>query len=121
MATLLSKLGKHVEAIGYLAEILKLVEEKKLEDGGASAQLICMIAVCYHNLAIEYLYLKDVDEAAKASQNARRLARLCLSYSNRWLHQFEATHKAVIRAMTTLMGGSGEIDIEMVMKYDIEA
>ncbi len=31
-----------------------------------------------------------------SSQNARRLARLCLSYSNRWLHSFEGTHKLAL-------------------------
>ncbi|KAF0688444.1 Aste57867_19960 [Aphanomyces stellatus] len=123
MATLLSKLQQHHEAVLQLELILALVEEAKLEEGGggASAQKLCMVAVCYNNLALEQLHLKDVDGAATSCQNARRLARLCLSYSNRWLSQFEQTNKAVIRAMATIMGDQGELDMEMVMKFDIEA
>ncbi|RHY29212.1 hypothetical protein DYB32_005333 [Aphanomyces invadans] len=123
MANLLSKLEQHPEAVVQLQLILALVEEAKLEDdgGGASAQKLCLVAVCYNNLALEQLHLKDVDGAATSSQNARRLARLCLSYSNRWLRQFENTHKAVIRAMATIMGDQGDVDMELVMKYDLEA
>lgn len=55
-----------------------------------------------------------------SSQNARRLARLCLSYSNRWLRSFEGTHKLALaelaRALPSTAGvgatgagrGSGE-------------
>ncbi|RHY49422.1 hypothetical protein DYB30_005663, partial [Aphanomyces astaci] len=124
MATLLSRLDQHPEAVLQLQLILALVEEAKLEEdggGGASAQKLCLVAVCYNNLALEQLHLKDVDGAATSSQNARRLARLCLSYSNRWLAQFENTHKAVIRAMATLLGDQRDLDMELVMKYDIEA
>lgn len=44
-----------------------------------------------------------------SSQNARRLARLCLSYSNRWLHSFEGTHKLALAelARTFPAAGSG--------------
>ncbi|RQM28995.1 hypothetical protein B5M09_008546 [Aphanomyces astaci] len=124
MATLLSRLDQHPEAVLQLQLILALVEEAKLEEdggGGASAQKLCLVAVCYNNLALEQLHLKDVDGAATSTQNARRLARLCLSYSNRWLAQFENTHKAVIRAMATLLGDQRDLDMELVMKYDIEA
>ncbi|KAF0741522.1 hypothetical protein Ae201684_003207 [Aphanomyces euteiches] len=124
MATLQSKLQQHDQAIAQLELILALVEDAKLEEdggGGASAQKLCLVAVCYNNLALEQLHLKDVDGAATSSQNARRLARLCLSYSNRWLSQFEATHRAVIRAMASIMGDQNDLDMQLVMKYDIEA
>ncbi|KAH9129577.1 hypothetical protein LEN26_005456 [Aphanomyces euteiches] len=124
LATLLSKLQQHDQAIAQLELILALVEDAKLEEdggGGASAQKLCLVAVCYNNLALEQLHLKDVDGAATSSQNARRLARLCLSYSNRWLSQFEATHRAVIRAMASIMGDQNDLDMQLVMKYDIEA
>ena len=98
-ASILSKRGDHLEARKCLAQILKLVEEHKLEDGGASAQKICMVAVCYHNLAIELLHLREIQDACVSSQNARRLARLSLSYSNRWLKTFDSTHKCVLAAV----------------------
>lgn len=46
-----------------------------------------------------------------SSQNARRLARLCLSYSNRWLRSFEGTHKLALaelaRALPSTAGVGG--------------
>lgn len=47
-----------------------------------------------------------------SSQNARRLARLCLSYSNRWLHSFEGTHKLALAELGRSLpptGGSGDM------------
>ena len=40
-----------------------------------------------------------------ASQNARRLARLCLSVSTRWLNQFEGTHKSAVSRMVSSGAG----------------
>lgn len=43
----------------------------------------------------------QVSEACLASQNARRLAKLSLSYSNRWIKYFDATHEAALIALST--------------------
>ncbi len=40
-------------------------------------------------------------EACVSSQNGRRLARLSLSYSNRWLKQFESTHAGALAALSS--------------------
>lgn len=42
-----------------------------------------------------------------SSQNARRLARLCLSYSNRWLHSFEGTHKLALAELARGLPSTG--------------
>lgn len=47
-------------------------------------------------LQVEQLILRHAGQACMSSQNARRLARFCLSYSNRWLHSFEGTHKLAL-------------------------
>ncbi len=117
--------------MAHLAAILELVEEAKLDQSssgsGASAQLLCLVAVCYNNVALEQLHLKDIDGATTSCQNARRLARLCLGYSNRWLGQFESTHRTVLRAMTTISsimtvsGEKREFDMNVLVKCDIEA
>lgn len=72
------------------------MDEGKLEVGGASALKICMVAVCYHNIAVDHLILNQSQDACVASQNARRLARLSLSYSNRYMRHFETTHGAAL-------------------------
>jgi hypothetical protein len=78
-----------------------MVEDGRLESGGASAQKICLVAVTYHNIAAEQLLLSRIHEACVSSQNARRLARLSLSYSNKWLSNFEATHRMALAALST--------------------
>ncbi|KAJ0396916.1 hypothetical protein P43SY_000975 [Pythium insidiosum] len=113
IANLLSFQGRHGEAMGYMASILEMIEENKLEDqspsdeaaagGGASAQKICLAAVCYNNLAVEQLHLREFEAASVSTGNAKRLAKLCLSYSNRWLAQFDATSDCVHLAIATLM------------------
>ena len=97
---ILSRLKRHDEAIRCMGEVLHMVEDERLESGGASAQKICLVAVCYHNIAVEQLLLSRVHEACVSSQNARRLAKLSLSYSNRWLSRFEGTHQAALNALS---------------------
>jgi hypothetical protein len=55
-----------------------MVEQGRLDVGGSNPQKLCMIAVCYHNVAVEYIITRRIAEACASSQNARRLARLCL-------------------------------------------
>lgn len=98
---ILSKLQRHDEAIRAMGQVLKMVEDERLESGGPSSQKICLIAVTYHNIAVEQLLLSRVMEACVSSQNARRLARLSLSYSNRWIQNFEATHRLALTALST--------------------
>ena len=89
---ILSKLQRHDEAIRAMGQVLKMVEDERLESGGPRHRKICLIAITYHNIAVEQL-LSRVMEACVSSQNARRLARLSLSYSNRWIKNFESTHR----------------------------
>ena len=98
--TILSMMKQHEASIECLNQVLLLVHEGKLEVGGTSAQKICMVAVCYHNIAVEQLLLYRPGEACVASQNARKLAKLSLSYSNRWIKTFEATHQAALTKLT---------------------
>ena len=99
IGAILSRLRRHDEAIRAMGQVLWMVEDGRLESGGASATKICLVAVTYHNIAVEQLLLSRVHEACVSSQNARRLARLSLSYSNRWVRNFEATHKMALAAL----------------------
>jgi tetratricopeptide (TPR) repeat protein len=98
-ACILARIGRHDESARCMGQVLIMVEKGQLEAGGASAQKICMVAVCYHNIAVQQLQLRRFTEACISSQNARRLARLSLSYSNKWLKTFESTHKACLAAL----------------------
>jgi hypothetical protein len=73
-----------------------MVEDGRLSFEEATPKQLCLVAVAYHNLAVVQLKLQVPDLACKSSQNARRIARLCLSYSNRWMHVFQWTHDTAL-------------------------
>lgn len=101
-AALLGQLGKHAAAVECLGHVIADVENGKLEDPSCSrGESLCLVAVCYHNIATLEIYLENFQQACIASQNARRLARLCLTYSNRWLKHFDATHRNALIAMVS--------------------
>ncbi|CAM9526846.1 unnamed protein product, partial [Chrysoparadoxa australica] len=91
LAAVLARLNRHSDSLACLGKFLAMVEDGRLDIGGSSPQKLCMVAVCYHNAAVEHLATRSLGEACSSSQNARRLARLCLSFSNRWVHCFEGT------------------------------
>ena len=74
-----------------------MVDEGKLAFEEARPKELCMVAVAYHNLAVVQLRLQVPDAAAKSSQNARKIARLCLSHSNRWINIFHWTHQVALQ------------------------
>jgi hypothetical protein len=57
---LLSRQRQHGEAIRCNGQVLQMVDEGKLEGTGADSEKICMIAVCYHNTAVDHLLLQQV-------------------------------------------------------------
>jgi hypothetical protein len=48
-------MGRHRDASKYIDQVIDMVEEGRLETGGVSAQKLCLIAVAYHNRAVEYV------------------------------------------------------------------
>jgi hypothetical protein len=62
----------------------------------ATPRQLCLVSIAYHNLAVVQLKLLVPDLAAKNSQNARKIARLCLSFSNRWMQVYEWTHEVAM-------------------------
>ncbi len=73
-----------------------MVDNGRLSFTNATPKQLCMVCIAYHNLAVVQLKLALPDLACKNSQNARKIARLCLSYSNRWISVFQYTHEIAI-------------------------
>jgi len=107
-ACILSRMNKHGEAARTVGKVLRLVEADRLEgDGdsrGASPQKLCLVAVAYHNVAVEHVAAGQGEDACIASQNARRVARLCLGLSGRYAASFEATHAAALAQIEKAKG-----------------
>eukprot|EP00968_Pinguiococcus_pyrenoidosus_P007565 scaffold503_cov375-Pinguiococcus_pyrenoidosus.AAC.23 len=102
VGAVLSRFARHDEAIRCLGQILEMVDCRKLDLGGLTSQKLCLVAVAYHNIALEQLSLRHTTEACVSSQNSRRLARLSLSCSNRFLAPIEKTHRIALRELEAL-------------------
>ena len=90
-----------------------MVENGSLAFTDASPDQLCVVAVAYHNLAVSQLKLKAPHLACQSSMNARKIARLCLSFSNRWMSVFQYTHSACTEDLKhefSLKVAAGEID-----------
>lgn len=82
-----------------LYQFLAMIETGRLSTVEATPRQLCLVAIAYHNLAVIQLKLDLPDMACKNSHNARRIARLCLSYSNRYIDIFQLTHEVAINDM----------------------
>ncbi len=96
-------------------EFLSLIENGTLHftEETATSEELCIVAVGYHNLAIVQLKMEASDLACKSILNARKIARLCLSYSNRWLSNFQWTFDICVEdvkfQLATKFGGAGSL------------
>lgn len=108
---ILQQLNRYDEAMKVLKEILKMVDNGSLdsfykakEKGPAKnfdndRQVVLLISVAYHNLCCLQLVKGQIGDACLNSQSCRRLSRLCMNVSSRYLTHFEETH---IKAMNEL-------------------
>ena len=76
----------------------------------ATPKQLCIVAIAYHNLAVVQLKMQASDAACKSSQNGRKLARLCLSYSNRWLATFHWTHQVALEDVQYNLQMTGKLN-----------
>jgi len=94
-----------------------MVDDGSLSFEEASPEQLCIIAIAYHNLAVAQLKLKIPNLACQNSMNARKIARLCLSFSNRWTNAFQYTHNAALEDLKyelSLKLKEGELDDEQL-------
>jgi hypothetical protein len=87
-----------------------MVENGKIAFEDTNPKQLCMVAVAYHNLAVIQLKLQVPDAACKNSQNARKIARLCLSHSNRWMTIFHWTHQIALEDAKYLLRDNVELN-----------
>jgi hypothetical protein len=91
-----------------------MLDDGRLTFETATPLQLCLIAIAYHNLAIIQLKLEVPDLACKSSQNARKIARLCLSYSNRWIDTFQKTHDIAIDDVKYLLSTKGYLEDDVL-------
>jgi hypothetical protein len=82
-----------------LYQFLAMLDTGRLSTQSATPKQLCLVSVCYHNLAVLELKLGLPDLACKHSLDSRKIARLCLSYSNRFVDTFQYTHEVALSDM----------------------
>ena len=64
------------------------------------------------------LKLDVPDLAAKSSQSAKKIARICLSYSNRWIKEFEHTHNCAVEEIKFQMAANHGLEHDHIQVMD---
>lgn len=52
-----NSIRRHEESVYVLQEFLRLVQSERIDIGVAAPQKLCMVAVCYNNLAVRIVLL----------------------------------------------------------------
>lgn len=95
---------KYSKSMESLRKILTMVENGSLDiESENNHQVLLLVSVAYHNIAVQQLMLGHVSDACVSSQNARRLARLCLSVSSHYLPILELTHKQSLNELSGVL------------------
>lgn len=55
-------------------------------------------------------------QASVSAQNARRLARLCLSYSTKFLKHLEFTHQTALEQLSGIAAGKDDAEASRLFK-----
>ena len=92
----LTQACKFKEAHKVIMAFMAFLEEGELATLTCTPRQLCLVAIGYHNLAVIEMKLECPDFAAKNIQKARKVAQLCLAYSNRWLDAFRWTQEVTI-------------------------
>ena len=72
LCAVLSQLGKHPEALQHGIAALTLLQDELFSDATAASSAaqkpdrVAVLAICYHNIGVEYEFLKDWEAAAQA-------------------------------------------------------
>jgi hypothetical protein len=98
---------KYDKSMDSLGKILAMVESGSLDVQSHNKQhVLLLIAITYHNIAVQQLMTGHCSDACISSQNARRLARLCLCVSSHYLPVLEATHKQSLNQLSLVLKSS---------------
>lgn len=81
ICAILSKLEKHDKAVQHATSALELIQQRVTSSGGAdktSQDDYSVLAIAYHNVAVERDFLQQYDQAAAAFKQGHQVAKRCL-------------------------------------------
>merc|ERR1719310_2337407 len=80
ICAILSKLDKHDKAVQHALSALDLISRKvqSSEPNDVSQDDYSVLAIAYHNVAVERDFLQQYDQAAMAFQQGHQVAKRCL-------------------------------------------
>jgi len=124
-ACILKQLNRFNESLNAMKRVLVMIDSHLLDDilhkessiktsissanfCSIDPQIIALLSVTYHNIAVIQIILGHISDACISSQNCRRLCRLCMSITSRFVPQFEETHLKAIYEMSNMLHSSKE-------------
>ncbi len=81
--------------------LIPIVIKDDIDDG--PPQVLIIMAVAYHNIAVQQILLGQIGDACISSQNCRRLSRQCMTLSSRYIGQFEDTHMKALYELSSIV------------------
>lgn len=98
-----NRLNNYDKSMQSLKRILSMVERGVLDIhfDDNKQHVLLLVSITYHNIAAQQLMTGHVSDACISSQNARKLARLCLSVSSHYLPILESTHKKSLNQLAS--------------------
>ena len=93
---ILSRLRRGESALKSLQKVLHFANDGLLDSNSKDCRRgdqMIIVAVAYHNIAVQQVIAEKIRQACVSSQNGRRLIKMCLNYGNSYIAQFESTHR----------------------------
>jgi tetratricopeptide (TPR) repeat protein len=136
-ACVLQQLHRFEDAIKFMQRVLTMVDTYLGDDGHANtstssdalqgskmrrivgeedAEITLLVAVTHHNIAVIQILMGHIGDACISSQNCRRLSRLCMSISSRYVAQFEETHMKALCELSRMLSSKQTKDEALVFQ-----
>jgi len=105
ICAILSKLEKHDKAVQHALSALELINTlvSKTESDKVTQDDYSVLAIAYHNVAVERDFLKEYEKAAAAFQQGYQVAKRCLGEDHPLSITLERNCEAVLQKSKKLM------------------
>ena len=111
-AYVLSRLNRTNDVLKSLNRVILLANNGMLSidtERKYSGEHVLILAVAYHNIAVQNVKCEKIREACVSSQHGRRLIKLCLNYGNAFVNNFETTHRTCLDRLMKIVNNRGTI------------
>ena len=94
---------RSLERVVMMMDSFILDEHSNIKIDNVHPQILAILSVTYHNIAVIQIVLGHIGNACINSQTCRRISRKCIHVTSRYLPQFEETHMKALYEMSKLL------------------